>query len=134
MPKVSVVCASFNHEKFVRDAIMSVLTQSFQDFELLITDDGSADDTVAAIRAIDDPRIALAAFPRNYGACIALNHAVARAKGQYVAVLNSDDLFLPGKLERQVAFLDAHPDIGAVFANQTFIGEDGKALGNEGHM
>jgi glycosyltransferase involved in cell wall biosynthesis len=133
MPRVSVVCASYNHEQYVRAAIDSVLTQSFGDFELIVVDDGSADGTVAAIRAVADPRLSVATLPRNVGACIALNHAVLRAQGEYVAVLNSDDLFLPGKLERQVAFLDAQPDIGAVFSPAVLIGEDGEPFTGEGH-
>ena len=128
MPKVSVVCASYNHERFVADALRSVLAQDFRDFELLVTDDGSADGTVAAIRGVTDPRIALVELPRNFGACIALNHAVLRARGEYVAVLNSDDLFLPGKLSRQVAFLDANPGIAAVFGHPQFIDEAGVPL------
>jgi glycosyltransferase involved in cell wall biosynthesis len=133
MPRVSVVCASFNHEKYVRAAIDSVLTQSFGDFELIVIDDCSADGTVAALRAVADPRLSVAVLPRNLGACIALNHAVHRARGEYVAVLNSDDLFLPGRLERQVAFLDAQPNVGAVFTPAVLIGEDGEPHDGEGH-
>ena len=107
-PKVSVVMASYNHEAFVREAIGSVLNQSYQDFELVITDDGSADGTVKAIQSVSDPRIRLNVFKENQGACAAVNDALARARGDYIAVLNSDDYFLPGKLEKQVAFVDAN--------------------------
>ncbi len=128
MPRVSVVCASYNHERFVEAALRSVLAQDFQDFEIVLTDDGSADATVAAIQAVRDPRISLVELPRNLGACVALNNAVLRARGEYVAVLNSDDLFLPGKLGRQVAILDARPEIAAVFGLPQFIDETGAPL------
>jgi glycosyltransferase involved in cell wall biosynthesis len=133
MPKVSVVMASFNHASFVREAIESVLTQSWQDIELVITDDGSTDDTVAVIRGVTDPRIRLVVLPQNQGACVALNDAITRATGEYVAVLNSDDFFLPGKLERQVAFLDGHANVGAVFGLPQFVDERGRRFQNAGH-
>jgi len=133
MPKISVVMASYNHAAFVREAIESVRTQSLQDFELLITDDGSRDGTVDAIRGVDDPRIRLQTFAENRGACVAVNDAIARAGGDYVAVLNSDDYFLPGKLARQAAFLEAHPEVGAVFGLPLFVDESGAPFRNPSH-
>src|SRR5215813_7848077 len=115
MPRVSVCMASFNHEKYVRAAVESALAQSFQDLEILVTDDGSKDGTVDEIRAIRDPRVSMEVFPKNRRACLAKNACIRRSKGEYIANLNSDDLFLPGKLEQQVRFLDAHPEVGAVF-------------------
>ena len=128
MPRVSVVIASYNHAPYVRPAIESVLEQSFQDFEILVTDDGSKDRTPDEVRDIPDPRITLEVFPNNRGACVAMNAAIRRAKGDYIAVLNSDDLFLPGKLEKQIAFLDANRQVGAVFAYPTFIDGKGKPI------
>ena len=133
MPKVSVVIASYNHEKYVRAAIESVLAQTFQDFEILVTDDGSADRTVAEIRAIADPRISLAVLSQNQGACMAMNSSIRRASGEYVAVLNSDDVFLPGKLAKQVEYLDLHPEVAAVFAWPMFLGENGDPYGDDEH-
>jgi glycosyltransferase involved in cell wall biosynthesis len=126
MPKISVVIASYNHEKYVRAAIESVLAQSFRDLEILVTDDGSVDRTVAEVQAIADPRLSLVALPRNGGACAAINASIRRASGEYVAIQNSDDVFLPGKLAKQVHYLDAHADVAAVFARPLFIGEDGR--------
>jgi glycosyltransferase involved in cell wall biosynthesis len=116
---------AYNHEKYVRAAIDSVLDQSFQDFEIVITDDGSTDDTVAQIRAVDDSRVSLVALPKNCGACVAMNACIRRARGQYVAILNSDDLFLPHKLEVQTAILDRENNIAAVFGRPIFMQEDG---------
>ena len=133
MPRVSVVIPSYNHEKYVRAAIESVLTQSFQDFEILVTDDGSVDRTVAEVQAIADPRLSLVVLPRNGGACAAINASIRRASGEYIAILNSDDVFLPGKLTKQVHYLDAHADVAAVFARPLFIGEDGLAYSGPEH-
>lgn len=130
-PRVSVVMASFNHGAFVAQAIESVLSQSFTDWELVVTDDGSQDDTVAVIRRFDDARIKLRVLPENRGASVATNDAIGRAVGEYVAVLNSDDFFLPGKLERQVSYLDQNPVIGAVFGLPRFVDERGGPFRNK---
>jgi glycosyltransferase involved in cell wall biosynthesis len=128
LPQVSVVMASYNHAQFVGDAIESVLQQSFQDFEFIITDDGSTDGTPDVIRRFIDSRIDLEVFTTNQGACEATNHCIDRARGNYVAVINSDDFFLPGKLARQVAILDAEPKLAAVFGLPHFVDEAGAQL------
>lgn len=133
MPRVSVVIASYEHEAYVAECIGSVLAQTFQDFEIVVTDDGSTDATAQRVREIDDPRIKLEAFERNRGACIAFNRGVARAQGEYVAILNSDDLFEPDKLALQVAFLDEHPRVGAVFAWASVVDERGATLTDQRH-
>ncbi len=133
LPRVSVVMASYNHERFVRQSVDSVLGQSFGDFELVITDDGSRDGTAEAVRGITDPRISLGVFPENRGAVDALNDAISRSRGEYIAVLNSDDYFLPEKLARQVSFLDANPGIGAVFGLPTVVDESGHELSDGEH-
>jgi glycosyltransferase involved in cell wall biosynthesis len=127
-PRVSVVMASYSHEKFVGEAIESVLAQSFGDFEFIITDDGSSDETPDIIRGYTDSRIDFEAFTVNKGACEAANQCIERAKGDYVAVLSSDDFFLPGKLERQVAMLDASPDLAAVFGLVEFVDDESQAI------
>jgi glycosyltransferase involved in cell wall biosynthesis len=127
-PKVSVVMASYNHADFVRQAVESALTQSFSDLEMVITDDGSPDRTADIIRSISDPRIDFLAFPENRGACDGINNAILRSRGEYLAILNSDDFFLPGKLARQVEFLDANPNVGAVFGQPTIVDETGNEV------
>jgi glycosyltransferase involved in cell wall biosynthesis len=128
MPRVSVVIASYNHERYIAETIRSVLNQTYQDFEIVITDDGSQDGTVEEIRKIADPRITVTAFGRNEGACIAFNISIAKSRGEYIAVLNSDDAFMSEKLEKQVQFLDEHPEIGAVFSRAIIIDEDGNDI------
>jgi glycosyltransferase involved in cell wall biosynthesis len=127
-PAVSVVIPAFNHARFVSETIESVLGQSFADFEIVITDDGSSDGTADVIRRFDDPRINLEVFPENQGAVVALNSAIGRARGEFICFLASDDRFLPGKLEQQVAFLQENPGISAVFGMPQFIDENGGPL------
>lgn len=124
-PKVSVIMASYNHGGYVAAALQSVLDQSFQDCEIVVTDDGSSDDSVEVIRSIDDPRIKLYCFESNQGACAATNNCIRRATGKYIAVMNSDDLWCPEKLRKQLEILETDPDVAAVFTNAQFVREDG---------
>jgi glycosyltransferase involved in cell wall biosynthesis len=133
MPTVSVIIAAYNHEKYVAETIRSVLDQTYQDFEMVITDDGSTDGTVAEIRRFEDPRIRLFCFEQNLGACAAAGNCLDNAGGKYIAVLNSDDAFLPEKLDQQVRFLNEHPEIGAVFGRARFIDEKGWPAGERNH-
>jgi glycosyltransferase involved in cell wall biosynthesis len=119
--------AAYNHEKYVGRAIQSVLNQTLADFELVITDDGSRDRTAAEIEEFADARIRFFRFPANRGQFAATNHCLRQARGEYVAVLNSDDVFLPAKLEKQVGFLNGHPEVGAVFCRVRMIDEQDRA-------
>lgn len=131
LPKVTVAMASYNHERYVGRAIESVLNQSMADFEFCITDDGSTDGTRRVIESFQDPRIKFASLEENRGACYALNHAIRRGAANYVAIINSDDLFSPHKLDRQVKYLDENPEIGAVFTGVDFIQSDGMPLASD---
>lgn len=140
LPTISVVIASYNHAPFVQDCLQSVLAQDLQGqahLEVLVTDDGSSDGTAeriaAYIAASGDPRVHLHVFAQNQGACAALNDAIRRSSGQYIAVLNSDDLFLPGKLSRQLQFLTHNPHVGAVFGLPSFINEAGQPFSDASH-
>ena len=106
-PRISVVIPAFNREATIRGAIESVLAQSFTDFEVLVVDDASTDATVEAVRNVADPRVRLLANPRNMGAGAARNTGLHAARGDWVAFQDSDDEWLPRKLERQMARLDA---------------------------
>lgn len=127
-PLVSVILPSYNHEKHVGLALDSVLSQSFGDYELLISDDCSTDGTVDVIRRYEDERIQLHVYAENQGATINHKYLIDRARGKYVALINSDDLWLPKKLEKQVAYLEAHPDCGACFSDAEIIDENGNQL------
>ena len=129
MARVSVIIPSYNHERYVRECIQSALDQTYQDFEIIITDDGSSDGTVRAIREFDDPRIQLYTHVQNNGACTAANNCIRKAGGEYIAMLSSDDAWEPAKLEKQVTYLDNHPEIGAVFTKVSFVDEASKLIG-----
>lgn len=124
-PTVSVLIKAYNHAPYVRQTIESVLAQSFQDFEIVVTDDGSTDETLGILRTFSDPRLRLDALPANRGISAAMNATVERARGRYLAILNSDDWALPGRLRKQVAFLDANPDVSLVFGLPRPVDEAG---------
>jgi glycosyltransferase involved in cell wall biosynthesis len=133
-PVVSVVIKAYNHAAYVAESIHSVLQQSFQDFEIVVTDDGSTDGTPEIIERFTDERIHLERFERNRGAAAAMNATVARARGEFVAILNSDDFALPWRLETQVRFLRNHRSVGAVFSLPLEVGEDGRPVDGFGAL
>lgn len=124
IPRVSVRIPSYNHEKYVAECLQSVLNQTFQDFEIIITDDGSTDRTVEIIHSFNDPRIKLDVFPENRGCAVAVANCCRMARGAYIANLCSDDVWEKNKLEKQVNYLDTHPEIAAVFTRVTIIDDD----------
>ena len=104
-PPVSVVVPAFNRAGSIRAALESVLRQTWADFELIVVDDGSTDGTPEAARALDDPRLRVIVTPRNMGASAARNLGIAEARGPWIAFQDSDDEWLPSKLEKQMARL-----------------------------
>ena len=131
-PKVTVVLTSYNHGPFLREAIDSVLNQTFQDWECLIWDDVSNDDSWDIIQSYDDPRIIPIRNEQTRRYIYAINTSITdRARGEYIAVHHSDDAWAPKKLERQVAYLDAHPKTAAVFSHVQIIDEDNNQLDND---
>jgi glycosyltransferase involved in cell wall biosynthesis len=112
-PRVSVVLPAYNREATVARAMRSVLTQSVRDLELIVVDDASTDGTIQAVEAVGDTRVRLLRHEANRRAGAARNTGIRAATGAYVAFLDSDDEWLPGKLERQLAWMDAAPEVGA---------------------
>jgi teichuronic acid biosynthesis glycosyltransferase TuaG len=110
MPLVSIITPSWNVERLIGETIESVQAQTLGDWELLIADDCSTDNTAAVIEsyAARDPRVKLIRQPRNGGPALARQAAIEQAQGRFLAFLDSDDLWLPAKLERQVAFAREH--------------------------
>jgi glycosyltransferase involved in cell wall biosynthesis len=127
-PKVSVVMACYNHELFVRDAISSVLDQSMADLELIVVDDASGDASMSAVATVRDPRMRVYRLAHNQGAAAALNFAIQQARADLVAVINSDDMWEPSKLQRQLDIFERYPQIGAVFTGARFVDERGDPL------
>jgi len=101
-----------NGENYLKEAIDSILAQTFNDFEFLIIDDGSNDRSCHIIESYDDPRIVLVINKENRGTVHVLNQGITLAKGRYIVRMDADDISLPTRLERQVSFMDNHPDIG----------------------
>lgn len=125
-PKVTVFMAVYNREALVGEAVASILRQSFRDFELLVIDDGSCDGSAEVVDRLADPRIRLVRQPENLGIPRTRNHGLALARGEYLAILDSDDVAFPERLRKQVAFLDRHPEIAAVGGWATRIRADGR--------
>ena len=126
-PRVSVVMPVYNVERYIAQAIDSVLAQTFSDWELLIIDDGGSDRSIDIAAEYCDPRIRIIA-QRNRGLAGARNTGIAHARGEYVALLDSDDRWLPEKLGLHVIHLDAAPHVDVSYSASRFIDGDGNVL------
>lgn len=126
-PTVSVVMPVYNTAKYVQSAIVSVLLQSYRDFELLIIDDAGTDNSIELCREYTDPRIRIIS-QENRGLAGARNTGIRNARGKYIALLDSDDLWAPEKLEHHIAHLDSRPDVGVCYASSLMMEEDGLLL------
>ena len=113
-PQVTVLMPVFNAERYLHEAVDSILSQTFTDFEFLIIDDGSTDGSAALIDSYSDPRIRFVRNLCNLGLTATLNIGLDAARGEYIARMDADDISLPERLAAQVAFLDTHPNIGMV--------------------
>ncbi|MPZ19209.1 MAG: glycosyltransferase [Luteitalea sp.] len=111
---VSAVMPAYNAAPYLKDAVDSVISQTFENWELIVIDDGSQDDTPTVLAAYRDPRIRVLRLPKNSGRGAARNAGLAVATGRYIAVCDSDDISLPHRFARQVAFLEAHPEVDVV--------------------
>lgn len=129
-PRVSVLMSVRNGGRWLRPAIESVLAQTWRDFEFLILDDASNDDSVAQIESFSDPRIRLIRLPENIGLTRSLNHGLRAARGEIIARQDSDDLSSPERLEKQVAFLDRHPEVAVVGTQARLIDAEGRSRGD----
>jgi len=129
MPKVTVIIPTYNRADYVCEAIDSVLTQTFTDYEIIVVDDGSTDNTADLLRPLAEQGLIRYIFQENRGESAARNQGIAVASGEYIAFLDSDDLFLPTKLEKQVSYLDTHPDIALVHSWYAKFEDGGRDLG-----
>lgn len=111
-PLVTVLMPAYNASPYLREAVDSILGQTVSDFELLVVDDGSTDDTVEILRSYSDPRIRIESTPTNQGVTAALNRGLDLAAGRYIVRMDADDISLPDRLEQQVRFMEEHPEVG----------------------
>jgi len=129
-PRVSVIMPAYNAAAFVRAAVDSILAQTFVDFELIILNDGSTDDTQDIIERYDDNRIRLI-NKSNSGVAATLNLGLTEAQGEFIWRHDADDISLPEKLARQVTFLDSHPEFVLCATQIAFMTERGKIAWNK---
>ena len=114
MVKVSVLIPVYNARNFLKDSVQSVLNQTFKDFELILLNDASTDDSVEIIKSFSDERIKYYKNDKNLGISGSRNRLLDLAKGEYLAIMDNDDLSMPTRFEKQVEFLDNNPDVGIV--------------------
>jgi glycosyltransferase involved in cell wall biosynthesis len=129
-PRVTLGIATFNREAYLAEAISSSLTQDYEDFEVLVVDDGSTNPAIAEVLAgFDDPRLRVVRHPENRGIAESYNTMVSEGHGELIAMLGDDDVCLPGRLAREVAIFDAHPDTGVVHGDALMIDSSGEVTG-----
>ena len=128
---VSIITPSYNSSKFIKDCVASVFSQTYKNWEMIIVDDCSKDNSKEIIKelAAKDKRIKPIFLEKNVGAAKARNVAIRQAKGKYVAFLDSDDLWNPKKLEKQLSFMYEN-EIAFSYTNYQFISENGEDLSN----
>jgi len=131
-PPVTVLMPVCDGEQFLREAIDSILAQTFADFEFLIIDDASVDSSRSIVLGYDDPRIRLVENDRNLGVTRTLNRGIQQANGRYMARMDADDVSMPERLARQVAHLDANPDCAVVTTFAQIIDADSVQQGEAG--
>ena len=124
LPRVSVVMPTYHREDLLKRAIDSVLVQDFRDFELLVIDDGPSEKTAALLAGIGDGRVHYLPQPRNMGVAAARNRGMREARGEYIAFLDDDDEWLPGKLSAQVRCFDAAPPQTGIIHSWVEVFED----------
>jgi len=120
--QVSVIIPTYNRADIIRDALESVLAQSYQDFEIVVVDDGSSDKTCEVVASIGSSKIRFLRSDRNCGCSAAYNRGIKEAAGNLIAFLDSDDIWEPGYLEREVNFLARHSEVGVVFCDTEIRG------------
>jgi glycosyltransferase involved in cell wall biosynthesis len=126
MPRVSILLTCYNHLKYLPIAFDSILDQTFQNFEIIALDDGSTDGTRQWLESQHHLRLKLIFNESNLGTYGTLNVGLQAAQGEYIAVFNDDDVWLPTKLEQQIALLDSNPQIGLVHTDGYFIDGEGQ--------
>jgi len=124
-PFVSVILPVYNAELYLKEAIDSILNQTFGDFELLIYNDGSSDRSNAIIATYSDPRIVHTVYEQNIGLIQVLNNGLSESKGKYIARMDADDISLPNRFEEQLKFLEQNPDYGICGTQVKLIGREG---------
>ncbi|MBO9997407.1 MAG: glycosyltransferase [Cyanobacteria bacterium SID2] len=132
-PKISVVIPAYNSEATIRDTLDSLFAQTWTDFEVIVIDDGSSDDTLEILQACEDIRLRVFSFP-NAGPSTARNRGFEKTLGEYVSFLDADDRWTPDKLEAQLNALEAHPDAAVAYSWTDYIDESGQFVRSGSHL
>ncbi|OGO23189.1 MAG: hypothetical protein A2144_11180 [Chloroflexi bacterium RBG_16_50_9] len=132
MPKVSVITPTYNRAHLISQSIQSVLNQTFSDFEIIIVDDGSTDNTREVLDSFKDPRIKYT-WQENGGPSVARNTGIKASSGDYIVFLDSDDVLVRNALEKGVRVLDAHPEVGFSYGQAYLMDERGRVFGFRKH-
>lgn len=126
-PIISVVLPSYNSRLFIKETIESILNQSFTNFELIIINDGSTDNSLSVINSFQDKRIVIL-DQENKGLAFSLNRGIKHSRGKYILRIDSDDLCMIDRFEKQFKFMESHPNIGVLGSAVTYIDDDGKEI------
>ncbi len=126
---ITVGIPVYNGERFIYKAIKSVLDQTYTNFELIVTDDGSADNTLQILNSFNDPRLKVVSDGKNRGIAYRLNQQIEMAQGEYFVRMDGDDLMFPYRLEKQVGVLNSDPEVDVVGGQAVIIGEENELLG-----
>ena len=127
-PKVTVLMSVYNGDKYLNEAIDSILGQTFKDFEFLIVNDGSTDKTGEILKSYNDPRIKMINNEKNIGLTKSLNKGLKLARGEYIARQDADDISMPGRLEKEIEFLEQNKSVGLVGTDYLIINEKGNVV------
>jgi len=130
-PKVSVIMAVYNGMPYLKEAVKSILDQTFKDFEFIIIDDASTDGTQQYLKILKDRRIKIITNKKNLGLASSLNKALKLSKGEYIARMDADDISLPDRFKTQLEFLESHSAISLCGSWADLIDENGKVIGEK---
>jgi len=131
-PRISVLTTLYNHDRYIRETIMSALGQTTPPDEIIVIDDASTDNSVSVASAISHPSIHLTRQPNNLGGATTMKGLLA-CTGDFIAILNSDDYWHSHKLQKQMEYMQTHPDCGAAFTRVTLVDEEGRYFGRNSH-
>lgn len=126
--KVSIVMAVYNGEKYIKETIESILEQNYDNFELIIVDDCSDDETINIIKSFDDNRITVLRNEKNMKLAYSLNRAIEHSTGIYIARMDADDICLKNRIEMQVEYLDSHPEVAVLGGKAQQFGTSNKLM------
>jgi glycosyltransferase involved in cell wall biosynthesis len=129
-PFVSICMPAYNAGQTIGEALGSILVQTYRNIEVVVVDDGSSDRTSEIIHAFNDSRVRYFCNPNNLGGFQTMNKAIALSKGDLIAVYHADDIYKPTIVEKEVAYLQSYPEVGAVFCLDHFIDEKGHVYGS----